>query len=57
MGGSFAQLRLIATAHALFLVVRKKGFVSWPNLDLQNLMLLGFADLVHLIDVAVGELL
>ena len=34
-----------------------KKFCILAKLDLQNLQFLGLADLLHLIDVAVGELL
>lgn len=53
-----AQLRwLVTVLLPLFFFGKKRDYVSWPRLDLQNLLFLGFADLVHLIDEAIGELL
>ncbi len=50
-------LHRIATAQSLSLVTREKGFEFWPMLDLQDLQFLSLANLVHLIDETVGELL
>ena len=52
-----AQRQRVATAHSLSRVMREKDFVSWSMLDLQNLLFLGFPDLIHLVDETVGELL
>ena len=40
-----------------FLSEEEKRLFVLVNLDLQNFLFLGLADLVHLIDVPVGELL